>query len=94
MYLAKKIIQVNLIFYLLPVFLNEKLKEKISLYFNYRKLNTIIKKNCYLIPFIKEILAQLKIGKYFIKIVIYQAFYKIKIFKYLKEIFFYKISSI
>ena len=74
-YLAKRFIQTSLISYSLPIFFVKKPERRIQFYVDYRKLNTITKKDYYLIPLIEEILAQLKGAKYFIKIDIHQAFY-------------------
>ena len=49
-------------------------------------MNTIAKKDRYLISFIKKILTQFKGTKYFTMIDIYQVFYQIKMFKDSKEL--------
>ena len=53
---------------------------------DYKRLNAIIKKNYYLIPFIEKSLAQFKGAKYFTKIDIRQAFYQIEMSKDSKEL--------
>lgn len=63
-----------------------KPEKRIWYYVNYKRLNTITKKDYYPIPFIKKTLAQLKDAKYFTKIDIRQAFYQIKISKDSKEL--------
>lgn len=50
-------------------------------YIDYQRLNTIIKKDQYLITLIEKALVKLKSAKYFIKIDIWQAFYLIKMSK-------------
>ena len=75
--------------YFLPILFVKKFQEKIWFYIDYIRLNVIIKKNCYLIPFIEEILAQLKGTKYFTKIDIYQAFYQIRISKNSKKVYYF-----
>ncbi len=49
--------------------------EEIRFCVDYRRLNTITKKNRYSIPLIEETLAQLEGAKYFTKFDIHQAFY-------------------
>lgn len=49
-------------------------------------MNAITKKDWYLIPLIKETLAQFKGAKYFTKIDIHHAFYIIKMSKALEEL--------
>ena len=53
---------------------------------DYQKLNAITKKDQYPIPLIKETLAQLKVAKYFSKIDIQQAFYRIKMLEDLEKL--------
>ena len=74
-YLAKKFIQVSLASYSSPVLFVKKLRGGIRFYIDYRKLNTIIKKDYYSILLIKKTLVQLEGAKYFTKIDIRQAFY-------------------
>ena len=70
----------------LEVLFVKKLREKIEFCIDYKRLNAIIKKDCYLILLIKETLAQFKNAKYFIKINIRQNFYWIKMFKDLEKL--------
>jgi hypothetical protein len=53
--------------------------EKIRLCINYRLLNTITKKDCYLIPLIKETMANIAGYKIMTKLDIRKAFNKIRI---------------
>lgn len=55
-YLAKKFIQAILLSYSLPLLFLKKSSRKIWFYVDYRKLNTITKKDHYPIPLIEEIL--------------------------------------
>ena len=80
-HLAKRFIQVSLISNSLFVLFVKKPGGGIWFYVDYKRLNTITKKDCYLIPLIEKILAQFKNAKYFTKIDIYQAYYQIKMFK-------------
>ena len=64
----------------------EKFEEKIRFYVDYKRLNTITKKDCYPILFIKKILVQLESAKYFIKIDICQTFYYIRMSKDSKKL--------
>ena len=59
----------------MPILFVKKLGEEIQFCINYKRLNTITKKNCYPILLIKETLAQLEGVKYLTKIDIHQAFY-------------------
>lgn len=58
-------------FYSFLVFFIKKLEEEIRFCVDYKKLNAIIKKDCYWILFIEESLAELEGAKYFIMIDIY-----------------------
>jgi hypothetical protein len=55
-YLSKSFITINLASYTAPILFVKKPGSGICFYINYRKLNTITKKNTYLIPFIKKTL--------------------------------------
>lgn len=55
-HLAKKLIQTRLVSYFLSVFFIKKPDVEIKFCVDYKKLNAIIKKHCYLISLIKEIL--------------------------------------
>jgi hypothetical protein len=57
----------------------KKLREGIRLYINYRLLNTIIKKDCYLILLIKETMANIVGYRIITKLNIQKAFNKIRI---------------
>jgi hypothetical protein len=57
----------------------KKLKEGIRLYIDYRLLNIITKKDCYLILLIKEIMINIAGCKIIIKLDIWKAFNKIRI---------------
>ena len=85
-HLAKRFIQTSSASYSLPVLFIKKPRGEIRFSVNYRKLNAIIKKDCYSIRLIKEILAQLEDAKYFTKIDIRQVFNRIKISKNSKEL--------
>ena len=64
----------------------KKPEGRIRFCIDYKKLNTITKKDYYPIPLIQETLAQLKGAKYFTKIDIHQAFYQIRMFKDSEEL--------
>ena len=63
-----------------PVLFAKK-KRGLRFYMDYRSLNNITKKNHYLLPLIKETLSGILKIKYFIKLNITAAFYKIRITK-------------
>ena len=67
-YLAKRFIQASSISYSSPVLFVKKPGGSIRFCVDYRRLNAITKKDCYLIPHIEETLAQLEGAKYFTKI--------------------------
>jgi hypothetical protein len=56
-----------------------KFNKGLRFYIDYRKLNGLTKKNRYLLPLIDETLARLRYTKFFIKLDIRQAFYRIRI---------------
>ena len=85
-HLAKAFIKASLASYSLPVLFVKKLGGEIQFCVDYRRLNTITKKDRYPIPLIEEILAQLEGAKYFTKIDIRQAFYRIRMSKDSKEL--------
>ena len=64
----------------------KKPKREIRFYVDYRKPNAITKKDHYLIPLIKEILAQFEDVKNFTKIKIRQVFYQIRMFEDSEEL--------
>ncbi len=78
-HLAKRFIQASSASFSSPVLFMKKLGGGIRFCIDYQRLNTITKKDCYLIPLIEETLAQLEGAKYFTKIDIHQAFYQIRI---------------
>ena len=84
-FLAKEFIQASSTSYSLPVLFVKKPKGEIQFCVDYRRLNTITKKDYYPIPLIEETLAQLEGAKYFIKIDIRQVFYRIRMSKDLEE---------
>ena len=77
-HLAKKSIQASSTSYSSPVLFIKKPRGEIRFCVNYKRLNTITKKDRYPIPLIKKTLAQLEGTKYFTKIDICQAFYQIR----------------
>ena len=77
-HLAKGFIQASSASYSLPVLFVKKLAGGNQFCVDYKRLNTITKKDHYPIPVIEEILAQLEGTKYFTKIDICQAFYRIR----------------
>ena len=56
-HLAKRFIQISLVLYFLPVLFVKKLEGRIQFCVDYKKLNTITKKDCYPILLIEETLA-------------------------------------
>lgn len=86
LYLANSFIQTSSNPLLLLVVFIKKWSEGIWFCVNYWGLNAITKKDWYLIPLIKETLAQFKGAKYFTKIDIRHAFYIIKMSKALEEL--------
>ena len=85
-HLAKEFIQASSASYSLPVLFVKKSEGGIRFCIDYKRLNTITKKDRYPIPLIEEILAQLEGTKYFIKIDIRQAFYRIRMFEDSEEL--------
>ncbi len=77
-HLAKRFIQANLASYFSPVLFMKKPGGGMRFCVDYKRLNAITKKDHYLIPLIEETLAQLGDAKYFTKIDICQAFYRIR----------------
>lgn len=70
----------------LPFFFIKKLGKEIRFCVDYRKLKAITKKEQYPIPLIEETLAQLKNAKYFTKIEMRQACYRIRMSKDSEEL--------
>ena len=77
-HLAKGFIQASSASYFSPVLFVKKPAGGIRFCVDYRRLNAITKKDRYPIPLIEETLAQLEGAKYFTKIDIRQAFYRIR----------------
>ena len=77
-HLVKRFIQASLASYSLLVLFVKKSAGGIRFCVDYKKLNAITKKDRYPIPLIEETLAQLEGAKYFTKIDIRQAFYRIR----------------
>ena len=73
-YLAKRFIQVSLVSYSSPILCVKKPERGTRFYVNYKRLNTITKKDRYLISLIEKTLAQVEGAKYFTKIDIRQVF--------------------
>ena len=80
-HLAKEFIQASSASYSLPVLFGKKPGGGIRFCINYRRLNAITKKDRYPISLIEERVAQLEGAKYFTKIDICQAFYRIRMSK-------------
>lgn len=59
----------------------KKIREKIQFCIDHKRLNVVIKKDCYTISLIEEILAQLKVAKYFTQYNIRQVYHQIKMLK-------------
>ena len=85
-HLNNNFIQASSAFYSSPVLFIKKPEGEIRFYVDYKRLNIITKKDCYLIPLIKETLPQLEGAKYFTKIDIRQAFYWIRMSKDLEKL--------
>ncbi len=85
-HLTKRFIQVSSVFYSSLVLFVIKSGRRIRLCVDYKKLNAITKKDRYPIPLIEKILSQLEGTKYFSKIDIYQAFYRIRMSEDSKEL--------
>lgn len=66
--------------YTLPVLFTTKLNSRHRFYVDYRKLNTITKRNQYPIPLIKETLTRVIDCKYLIKLDIIAIFNKLRIY--------------
>ena len=94
-HLAKGFIQASSAPYSSPVLFVKKPSGGIRFCVDYRRLNAITKKDQYPIPLIEETLAQLEGAKYFTKIDIRQAFYRIKMLEDSEEltIFFTRFGA-
>lgn len=77
--LQKGFIIVSLVPWFSPVLFVKKPEGRLHFYINYRKLNAITKKNRYLIPLIKETLAQIFDFKIITKLDIRHAFNQIRL---------------
>ena len=82
---SQRIFKSRLASYSLLILFVKKLRQDIQFYVNYKRLNAITKKDCYLIFLIKETLAELEGAKYFTKIHIHQVFYQIRMSEDLEE---------
>jgi len=69
----------------------KKLGGGVRFYVDYRKLNAITTKDCYLLLLIKETLARISKVKIFTKIDIRQAFYRLRIAKGHKDLTTFRI---
>ena len=76
--LKKRFIKASNASYSLSIMPAAKPGGGVRFYVDYRRLNKLTVKDAYLIPLIKEILAQLKNAKVFTKIDIQQAFHKLQ----------------
>ena len=79
-HLKKRFIISSHISFAFSILFAEKLNRKLRFYINYRKLNAIIKRNCYLIPLIDEVLARIQDYKYLTRLDIIVAFNKLRIY--------------
>ncbi len=95
LHLDKGFIQTSLVSYSSPVLFVEKLGGGIRFCIDYWRLNAITKKDRYPILLIEETLAQLENVKYFTKIDIRQAFYRIRMSENSEEltIFFTRFGA-
>jgi len=75
--LKKDFISSSLIFFASLVLFVAKSNEELRFYVDYRKLNALIRRNQYLISFIKKTLARIMSYKYLIKLDIIIAFNKL-----------------
>jgi hypothetical protein len=64
-----------------PVLFIKKLRRGLRFYIDYRGLNRVIKKDRYLLPLIYETLRNINKAKWFTKLNVIAAFYKLRIFK-------------
>ena len=90
--LTKGFIISNKAFFVSSIVFTKKPNGGLRFYVNYRKLNTITKKNRYLLPLINEILTQISRAKIFTKLDIRQAFYRICIVPESKELTVFRIQ--
>ena len=73
----KRFISLNITFYVSSIYFVAKSNDKLRFYMNYRKINTIIIRNFYLISFIKEIFVRVMNHKYLTKLNIIIVFNKL-----------------
>ena len=66
-------------YYSLLILFVKKLNSSIRLYINYRRLNSLSKRDVYLLPLINKTIIRLSKNKWFSKLDIRQAFYKLRI---------------
>ena len=79
------IVESNTLF-ILPILIVKKLGSSLRFYVNYRKLNTITKKDRYPIPLIDEIFQRLGKARFFTKLDIRQGFYRIRLYPNSKDL--------
>ena len=79
-YLKKSFITLSYALFVLLVLFAEKLNKELRFYINYRKLNSIIKRNRYSILLIDKILRQIQSYKYLTRLNIIATFNKLRIY--------------
>jgi len=79
--LDKGFIRVSNSLIIAPVLFIKKLKGGLRFCIDYRGLNQVIKKDRYLLPLIYETLRNINKAKWFIKLNVIAAFYKLRILK-------------
>ena len=72
--------------YLLLVLFTIKYNSNLRFYINYRKLNEMTKKNQYLLPLIKEVLARIHSSKYLTRLDVIAAFNKLRMHSNSKDL--------
>ena len=77
-HLKKKFIISNHVLFVSSILFTEKPNEELRFCVDYRKLNTIIKRNRYFISLINEILTKIQDCKYFVRLNIITAFNKLR----------------
>ena len=79
--LDKRFIRVNNSLTTASVLFIKKFKGGLRFCINYKRLNRVIKKDRYPLPFIYETLRNISKAKWFMKLDVIAAFYKLRIFK-------------
>ena len=79
--LDKGFIRVSNSLIITPVLFIKKLKRGLRFYIDYKRLNRVIKKDRYSLPFIYETLRNINKAKWFTKLNVIAAFYKLRILK-------------